>query len=438
MFLGIDLGSTFFKTELLDADGRRMGQGAAAVDYARDEAGRVVIPIEAAEQAFTTAVADALRQAGVVPEHVAALAITSQAQTFTFRDAAGRAGSPFVSWRDPGPPTPMSGGRLKDFARHTSFGHCLPGLTVSQVAHWPQASQVRSVRADDALRWLPTWFVENMTGQAVVDDNLAGMSGLYSLVLRDWWPAALQWCGLERTQLPSVRSLGEPAGRTTPAARVYGLPAGIPVILAGNDQTAGAYAANIHASQSVFISLGTAQVAYACMSTMPEADDGRIRGPYPGGRYYSLYADSCGSGTITWAREQRPEWSDVKAFDAAAANAPAGCHGVRFLADDATGMGRWVGLDNPGVTPADQARAVFETLVERLAARVGRLSPTPDTSRRFVLTGGGAASRVWREMLAARLPGDWMNLPDIAPARGAAQLAADAGSQAPAEGAAKR
>ncbi len=65
------------------------------------------------------------------------------------------------------------------------------------------------------------------------------MSALFSLELNDWWPAALAAAGVAPAQMPQVVSIGASAGLTTAKAAAFGLPAGIPVILAGNDQTAG-------------------------------------------------------------------------------------------------------------------------------------------------------------------------------------------------------
>ena len=426
MFLGIDLGSTFFKVEILDPACRSIGRGASAVPYLPADEGRMEMPVDESERALSRAIREAFDGAGVDARRLSAVGITSQAQTFTVRTPHGSAKRPFLSWRDSKAGVGSPAFDLKDFGRHSSFERCLPGLTVAKVAQLQRESDGHALEPGDALRWLPTWFVEKMTGRAVVDANLAAMSGLYSLVLDDWWPDAMDCCGIARGNLPAACPLGLQAGSTTGAAAAFGLPAGVPVVLAGNDQTAGAYAAGVHESQSVFISLGTAQVAYACVPAMPEAAENMIRGPYPGGRRYRLFADACGSGTITWARGVLPGLADVKAFDAAASSAPPGCHGVRFIADEHGGLGRWIGLDAPVATPADQARAVFEALVERLAIRVERLGLADGRPRRLLLTGGGAASVLWRTMLADRLRAELAFMPEISPALGAARMAVDA------------
>lgn len=424
MFLGIDLGSTFFKAEVFDAALRSAGSGASPVVYGQAEGTRMEMPIAETEAAFRNAVAEALSVAGCLASDLKAIGITSQAQTFTVRTAGKRARFPFISWRCTLNNYTISADELPDFGNHTSFGDCSAGLTVSKVAFLQQQSEGKAMLSTDGLRWLPTWFVEELTGRAVVDENLAAMSGLYSLVEKNWWSDALRVCGLSVSNLPALEKLGEAAGLTSQSAARFGLRAGIPVVLAGNDQTGGAYGAAIHESGDVFVGLGTAQVVYACMPKLPKPVAGWIRGPYPGDRFYRLGSDSYGSGATNWARSVLPGLSDVKAFDAAIIQAPADCHGVRFIPDGPAGSGRWTGLDHPDVTVADQARAVMIVQVERLGALFDAVQAETQTQR-VVLSGGGAASVPWRAMLAERLHAEIIPRPEVSPSLGAARMARD-------------
>ena len=75
-----------------------------------------------------------MASAGIHPGALEAVAITSQAQTFTVRSAGGEARLPFVSWRD----TRCEGRNraavaLPDFARHSSLDQCLALLMVAKL-----------------------------------------------------------------------------------------------------------------------------------------------------------------------------------------------------------------------------------------------------------------------------------------------------------------
>ena len=423
MICGIDLGSTFFKAGIFDRDLRPCGHGAARVVYSPVGGKRIEMPVEETEDAFRQAVGDALRSAGCAPAGVKAVAIASQAQTFTVRSADGRARLPFISWRDRRSEDDNVAARsLQRFASHCSVDRCLSLLAVAKIAFLRKNEPAWRIEPNDTILMLPTWFVTQLTGAPAVDANLAAMSGLYSLPAGDWWEAALHVCGLSRDQLPAARPIGSVAGSTTGNAERFGLPRGIPVVLAGNDQTAGAYGAQIHRHDAVLISLGTAQVVYVCRATMPPAAGDTMRGPYPGGRFYRLAADECGTGTIDWARAVVAGGGADGDFDAAAAAGATDCHGVRFVADGPAGQGRWMGAERRDVTAGDRARAVLECLGERLARMAQRLD-VDVASQPLWVTGGGSRAAFWIRLIEQRLGAPLHRVPSASPSLGAARMA---------------
>lgn len=416
LMMGIDLGSSFFKAEIFDINLGYIGGANASVVY-NGEGGCAEMPVANCENTLREAIAGAIKDSGCAPDDISAVALTSQAQTFTVRSSEGRAKMPFISWRDNRSLSSNPAEALHDFGKHCSMTECLPALTVSKLA-----GMQGMIEGDDLLLWLPTWFVMELTGRAAVDVNLAAMSGLYSLQSGGWWQDAIKLCGVMPRNLPDLIPLGDVAGLTTDLAARYGLPPGIPVVLAGNDQSAGAYSAGIHESGSLLISLGTAQVVYACLSEMPPPVQGTMRGYYPGGRYYQLGADDFGSGTINWALRVLPGNLSAQGFDQTAASAPEGCRGVQFIADGRSGTGHWVGVDHARVTTADKARAVIETLVERMGSMIETLTPTQNQCN-VIICGGGSQSEIWRNCLAHRLGCPLIRMKNVSPSAGAARMA---------------
>ena len=417
--MGIDLGSSFFKVDIFDADMHYIAGAGAPVVY-DCSGGHVEMPVADCQKALRDAITGALRESDSSVEDISAVAFTSQAQTFTVRSPEGDAKSPFISWRDTRCESGNPAEVLEDFGSHCSMAEYMPALTVSKLAVMQNL-----VGVDDQLLWLPTWFVMELTGRAAVDVNLAAMSGLYSLQSGEWWQDALQLCGISSGNLPDLLSLGSVAALTTDAARQYGLAAGIPVVLAGNDQTAGAFSAGIHQSGSLLISLGTAQVAYASLQDMPEPVSGTMRGPYPGGLYYRLAADDFGAGTINWACDALPEITNAQDFDRVVASAPEGSRGVQFIADGPSGSGSWIGAEDSQVTTAEKARAVLETLVERMGIMVEKLVPDPKECN-VIVCGGGSKSELWCELLSRRLGCPMTRMEGVSPSAGAARMARNA------------
>ena len=331
MILALDLGSTSFKTAVFDSALRTVGTGSQAVGYRYGSAGEVELEVEEAASAARKAIRQAIRSSGVRSGNLRAVALTSQAQTFTILDARGHPRIPFISWQDARAAqacrTLARSPAMAQFHRHASFGALLPALQICQLKHIG-ASLPHQLDRHDQVLMLPAFLVRQWTGTAVLDDNLAAMSGLASLVTRAWWPPALRTCKLHPSQLPRLIPVGTTAARTTANASAFGLPGGLPVVLAGNDQTAGAHAAELRERGGLLLTLGTAQVAYAFSSRLARPHPDLIRGPFPGGGFYRMAADAWGGNLVHWARTVVAGSGTDDALFALAAQATPGCQGL--------------------------------------------------------------------------------------------------------------
>ncbi len=423
MILAIDLGSTSFKTAIFDQALNQLGHGAYLLNYLYAAGGRVELEVGEATVAFRNAVREAIGSSGIDVKSIRAIAITSQAQTFTVLDRAGRPKMHFISWQDMRPQQAVQ--RLKrqekfsDFARHASFGELLPNLQICQLEHL-QETQPGLIAPDDRILNLPTFFIHKCTGVAAVDANLAAMSGLYSLRLEDWWPTATEACRIDKGQLPAVLPVGTVAALTNRDAIQFGLPEGIPVVSAGNDQTAGAYGARVYEEQALLIGLGTAQIAYICTEEVPEAEKDIIRGPYPGGKHYRMAADTYGGNIVKWAQTILSGCETDQEFFAQAGKAEPGCQELLFEIDSTSGEGTWknIGLHHKA---ADFARSTLECLSRRMAEMVERLGVNLSDTK-ILVAGGGSFSHLWVKILSETL-GASITITESNPLCGAARMA---------------
>lgn len=425
LILAVDLGSTAFKAAIFGPALERLGSGAAMLEYRFGSGGRVELEASTVVAAVGGAVREALDQAGLTSPQITALALTSQAQTFTVLDQRGTARMPFISWQD----GRAEAGRLaletepgwREFAQHSSFATLLKEQQVAQLRHLQQ-SQPGWLKSSDRIVSLPEYVVWKLTGDFVLDDNLAAMSGLYSLIDHRWWEPALEACEVQPAQLARVVPLGTTAAVTGSGALEWGLPAGIPVVLAGNDQTAGAYGAAVHNGATVLLTIGTAQVAYTCtapQTTLP-APTTVIHGPYPGARTYRMVADSVGGNLVNWGERCLAGCETDDTFFHHAALAPPACDGLRFNADFGATAGGWEGLALHHRS-SHLARSILEALNERMKTMVEQLGLDP-TGIEILVAGGGSAQPVWVDMLAITL-GQHLRRVTADPLRGAAAMA---------------
>ena len=423
MYLSIDLGSTQFKAAVYDRDFTVRGAGSCPLTYRYPGPGCVELDATQVEQAWTRAIGEALATAGN-PGAIRAIAIASQAQTFTAVDPDGNPRHPFISWLDerstPTCARMAARGPWNRFADASSFGFLLAGLQVCILRHLIDSGE-RVPDSHDRLWLLPALLAFRLTGRAAVDHNLAAMSGLYDLRKGDWWGAALQDLGLDPRQLPDLIATGKPLGATTASAAALGLPAGIPVVLAGNDQTAGAYGAEIESRHALLMTLGTAHVVYAVADRLPDPASGIIRGGYPGKRFYRMAADSCGGNVITWAAGLLAGGNYDRLFELAAEGADS-VHGLVFNPEIVTG-GAWTGI-SVSHGPAAFARSVVDSLVSRMADMVSRVDPEQRAGQ--ILAAGGSARRPLILELLARATGRSIEPIAADPLRGAARLAGEA------------
>jgi sugar (pentulose or hexulose) kinase len=262
---------------------------------------------------------------------------------------------------------------------------------------------------------LPTFLVEQLTGRRALDENLAGMTGLWSLRDKVWHPGYLNRLGLREAQLPRVVPLRAPAASTR-AENVLDLPGGIPVYSCGNDQSAAAVAAGLTPAGGALITLGSAQVVYQRLPALPAADDRAMRGLYPEGGAFRLLADGPGGHLISRILAQRQLRGFESFFALAGEGFAAGAPLPRLdLRGPAIG---WEPADSP---PALQCAAALEFLVDGLAADLRYLDIDPRREPVLLADGGGARNAIWRERIERRL-GVRLELRPATPDRGAARM----------------
>ncbi len=430
MVLALDLGSTAFKAAVFDDRLRRLGDGSAAVEYHYAAGGVIEMDAAMVAAAVRAAADDALAAAGCAASGLAGLAVTSQAQTFLIADSAGRARTRFISWQD----TRAAAGRdallghpafAAGFPAHCSFPALLKELQVCQLrllrdgGAGPAADAERVVCLPEYVGWLAS-------GKHVLDNNLAAMSGLYSRRQESWWDLALNLCGLRKEQLAEVVPVGCVGAVTSRAAQEqFGLPPGLPLVLAGNDQTAGAYGAQVRERAAILLTLGTAHVAYTCEPAAAGAGDAArwVVGPFPGGGTYRLAVEAAGGSVVNWARGILAGAGDDEHFFRLAAQAPPGANGLRFTPDLPDGAGGWDGLGlHHG--PADLARSVLEALSARIVGLVQALGTDPRRTP-VLAAGGGSRQPLWVAMVADAL-GRTVEPVQADPLAGAARMAHEA------------
>jgi sugar (pentulose or hexulose) kinase len=208
--------------------------------------------------------------------------------------------------------------------------------------------------------------------------------------------------------LPTLSSSDQPAGTLqAKTAKELGLQSGVIVSAGGGDNMMGAIGTGNTRQGIVTASFGTSGTIYAC-SEKPVVD--------PRGEI-AAFCDSTNrwlpllcTMNVTVATEmvRRDFGMDHTTFEKTAAKAPAGCDGLfllPYLEGERTpnvpdGTGVFVGVNTRTFAAAHFARAAMEGVTLGMNYGLRRLAELGVKAKQIRATGGGANSKLWRQIMA--------------------------------------
>ena len=274
-----------------------------------------------------------------------------------------------------------------------------------------------------------------LTGEAATDAADAAATLLLDLHRRGWSDEIIEALEIPAAWMPKVHeSLEIPGGLRPSLAGELGLPAGLPVAAGASATAATAVSTGIVAGGLIGSSIGRGGLLFAQINDAIVDPGGRLQTACdPLARRYDLtgITPSAG-GSLRWWRDiigGRLGYADLCEQ---AESVAVGADGLFFVPQvdgegrprhDDGARGAFVGL-RAHHTQADLTRAVLEGVVFSLRDRLEVMRGLGTEPQQVRATGGGARSRLWRQMQA-----DIFALPVAAmasapsPALGAALLA---------------
>jgi xylulokinase len=412
IYLGIDVGTQSTKTVAVD------GETGAVLAAASRAYGLIEgLPPGHKEQdpqvwldAVDATVSEVIPRVGGA--EVRGIGVSGQQHGFVPLDAADRVIRPAKLWNDTSTQEECelimaAAGGPQRFLELT--GNLLPpGFTASKILWLKRREPAHFAR----LRWvlLPHDYVNFwLTGEKTMEYGDASGTALLDVRRRAWSPEILaaidpQLAGM----LPPLRHSREAAGKVRAALRErWGLPAEVVVSAGGGDNMMGAIGTGNVSAGVVTASLGTSGTIYACCGAPVIDPQGEV----------AAFCDSTGQWlplvctmNVTVATEMMRELFalDYAAADSAAAQTPPGNDGlllVPFFEGERTpncphGTGVLFGLRPATADPPHLMRAAMEGATLGLNYGLNRLRTLGVQPQEVRLTGGGARSAVWRQIVA--------------------------------------
>lgn len=266
------------------------------------------------------------------------------------------------------------------------------------------------------------YVVLKMTGTQQTDPSDAGLSGFYDIHAWDYSAELLKAADFPREKLPDVSPSTHVAGELLPApAKELGLPAGIPVVVGGEDVPCTAAGAGVVTGGRVYTYIGTS--GWMSVASDTPLTEGSVRvanfchiipgmytpqmGVYSAGSTYQWVQDNiCRQETL----EARTANEDpFVAMERVAAESPVGSNGLLFLNTFAGGgnvhednpdlKGAYIGI-GPSNTRANLVRAAMEGVSLDLGLILYHFRSLGVEAPRVRLVGGGGKSPIWRQTLA--------------------------------------
>ena len=414
LFIGIDSGTQSTKSLVVDAkNGKVLGSAQRAYGLIGGlPAGAKEQHPETWRKATAATIRAALKAAKASATEVKGIGVSGQQHGFVPMDKKGEVIRPAKLWCDTTTTTQCEqitsklGGLKKTVGR---IGNAmLPGFTAPKIA-WLKRHEPKNFKRlatvllpHDYLNW---W----LTGNAVMEYGDASGTALLDVKKRQWSACAFKAIDAGLTdKLPPLISSDEPAGTLSSAtAKSLGLSTDVLISAGGGDNMMGAIGTGNTRPGIVTASFGTSGTIYACASKPIIDPLGEI----------AAFCDSTNrwlpllcTMNVTVATEMVREHYGLshRQYETAVAKVSAGSDGLLllpYLEGERTpnvpdGTGVWFGANARTHRPGHFARAAMEGVTLGMNYGLRRLAQLGVKATQIRATGGGANSRIWRQIMA--------------------------------------
>lgn len=409
-FLGIDAGNTGVKAVLFDATGAELARAHRDTGGISPAPGMVERDIARLRRDLDSLIVEVLAKSGRTGADVAGIGSSGHGNGLYLLDADAeplaaiqsldtRASGIVDGWQADG-----TADRAGAIALQRPWASQTPTLMAWMARHRPDtfARAHHVVMCKDLV-------THSLTGQIVSDVSDMGGAGLLDLTRNAYDEGLMAAYGLSafRHLLPRLLWPTDVAGVVTPeAAARTGLAAGTPVVAGFFDVVAGAVGAGVTRIGQASVILGTWSVNQAVVAApVPAAFMSCGIAP---GRFMAMENSATSAANLEWVAHAMMGADAFATADRMAATAPMRPDAPLYhpylygSGSDPAARGGMFGVGG-WHTAADLMRALFEGVAFAHRAHLIRLSGAGLALSGLTLSGGGARSPVWPQMLADML-----------------------------------
>lgn len=421
--LGIDLGTSGTKTVLFDREGKAAASATREYPLSQPENGWAEQDPGDWWEAAVATIREVLDKSGVSPEAVAGLGISGQMHGLVMLDEAGELLRPCIIWADQ-----RTGEECGDITRlvgaerliEITANPALTGFTASKIMWVKKHEPELFARCRHIL--LPKDYLRyKLTGEFATEVSDASGMQLLDVPGRKWSQEVLDKLEIPMGWLARVYESPEVTGQISrQAAEATGLSVKTLVVGGAGDNAAAAVGTGTVRDGRAFTTIGTSGVVYAHTSRLAIDPKGRVHTfccAVPGAWHVMGVTQGAGL-SLRWLRDTSflPEKEKARelgrdAYDLMtdlAKGSPIGANRLLYLPYlmgertphlDPDCRGVFFGLSAMHKR-GDLVRAVLEGISYSLKDCLDILDGMGARPESMLLTGGGARSPFWRQMLS--------------------------------------
>lgn len=412
--LGIDVSTTATKALLIDERGKVVAVAATEYDFDTPQ------PLWSEQDpalwwhGAIVSIRQLFSQTGIDPADVHGVGLTGQMHGLVLLDGEGQVLRPSILWNDQR--TAAQCDQIRDRIGKAKLiqatgNDALTGFTAPKILWVRDHEPAVYARVRHIL--LPKDYVRyQLTGEQAMDCADGAGTLLLDLQKRDWSMEVLDALEIPRAWLPTIYEGPAITGHiTADAATATGLRAGTPVIAGGGDQAAQAVGVGAVQEGIIALTLGTSGVVFGSVNHPFFEPEGRLHAfchSVPG-RWHLMGVMLSAAGSLRWYRDTIAPGVGYDELLQPAANIRAGSEGLLFLPyltgertphPDPLARGAFIGLTVRHTLP-HMTRAVLEGVAFGLRDSFELMKGIGlGTIQQVRVSGGGARSPLWRQILA--------------------------------------
>jgi xylulokinase len=431
LLLGIDVSTTATKALLVNDAGSVAATASTPYPFETPRAGWTEQHPDLFWQGAIESIRGVLEKAGAAGKDILAVGLTGQMHGMVLLDAGGHVIRPCILWNDQRTAAQCAAITERvgsDRVIELTGNPVLTGFTAPKIL-WTRENEPECYRRVAHIL-LPKDYVRyRLSGEFLTDVSDASGTSLLQVAERRWSEEMLRLLDIPASWMPAVaESCAVTSFVSRSAAEVTGLMLGTPIVAGAGDQAAGAVGNGVVREGVVAVTLGTSGVVFASSEKYRVERAGRLHAcchAVPG-VWHFMGVTLSAAGSLQWHRDALAREMTFEGLIAEASAAPAGSDGLLFLPyltgermpyPDPLARGAWVGL-TVRHHRGHLTRAVLEGVAFSLKdgfvlmqeSGLGKI----DQVR---VSGGGARSRLWRQILASVLES---NLASVNTTEGAA------------------